>query len=324
LMRLIRGTGAEGFRGIPPKRELDGKITIVRPLIDISSQQIREYLKEEMVSFRTDSSNLCEDYLRNKVRLRLLPLLCQLNPGFRERLIRTAKLWQADDEYLCAIAEEKFCQAILRDEEEVVLDLKGLKGLRSPILSRILRRAVKQDLDKLTSFHIQAILRLIREGPSQGKADLPCGLVVEREYERLRIGIRYQGSGISFKYKIEVPETVEIREAGVKIQAKIVGQREIRFAADAAYFDLEKIKPPLILRSREEGDRFQPFGFDGTKKVKDLFIDLKIPGRARERIPLLVDREGILWVAGYRRSNRAKITEKTKRILEVQINKEYQ
>lgn len=324
FLRLIRGTGAEGFRGIPPKRELDDKITIIRPLIDISCQQIREYLKEKAVSFRTDSSNLCEDYLRNKVRLALLPLLCQLNPGFRERLIRTAKLWQADDEYLCAITEEKFCQAILKDEERIVLDLKGLKGLRTPILSRILREAVKKargDLRGITFPHIQAILRLIREGPSQGKVDLPEGLVVEREYERLRIGIRNQESGIRFKYKIEVPETVEIREAGVKIQAKMAAGGEVEFASNIAYFDLDKIKPPLIIRSRKEGDKFCPFGFAGTKKIKDLFIDLKIPARQRDRIPLLVDREGILWVVGYRRSNRAKVDSQIKRILEVKIKK---
>ncbi|MBU0566900.1 tRNA lysidine(34) synthetase TilS, partial [bacterium] len=219
LMRLIRGTGAEGFSGIPPLRKLDDKITIIRPLIDISSQQIREYLKEGMIGFRTDSSNLCEDYLRNKVRLRLLPLVYQLNPGFRERLLRTAKLWQADDEYLLGVAEEKLSKAILKDEEEIVLDLKGLKGLRDPILSRILRMAAKQDLDKLTSSHIQAILKLIREGPSQGKVDLPCGLVVEREYERLRIVTSHQSPVTSFKYKIEIPGVTEVREAQVKIQA---------------------------------------------------------------------------------------------------------
>lgn len=323
LMRLIRGTGAEGFSGIPPCRRLDEKITIIRPLIDTSSEQIREYLKEKMAGFRTDSSNLCQDYQRNKVRLRLLPLLYQFNPDFKERLIATAKLWQADDDYLCEIAEKRLCKAILRDEQEIALDLKELKKLRSPILVRILRKVLKQDLEKITFSHIQAILKLIKEGPSQGRLSLPKGLVIKREYEKLKIVHSPQCPAVhEFRYEMEIPGRVEIREAGLKIQAKIVKLKEVQFASNTAYFDLLKIRPPLILRSREEGDRFCPFGLKGTKKVKDLFIDLKIPARTRERIPLLVDRKGILWVVEYRRSNRAKVTEKTKRVVEFQIKKE--
>lgn len=127
-----------------------------------------------------------------------------------------------------------------------------------------------------------------------------------------------------FNYPIRVPGKNEIDGLNLTLNTRIVYFRPVSDgSANIVYFDIDKINSrKLIIRNRREGDRFKPFGLRGTKKLSDFFIDRKIPRRLRDRVPLLVDGNDILWVVGIRRADKARITEDTRKILEVQVLRE--
>lgn len=326
LMRLIRGTGIRGLKGIHPVRLLNNNLKIIRPLINIPSCEIKDYLTRNNLKYRIDSSNLKPIYLRNKIRLALLPLILEYNRRFKETLSRTASLWEKDDEYLSEIARIEFAKGLVKRDGKIILDLGKIADLPQPILSRILRegiRLAKGDLERVIYQHIVQIIRLIDRGPSQGEVHLPGKIKVQREYGYIIISEeeekRERGKELSFEYPIDVPGETEIICLKAELQTKIL-ERDSSFSIprsslNTAHFDYDKVKLPLILRSRQPGDRFTPLGMKGQKKIKDLFIDLKIGRLERDKIPLLLDEEGIIWVVGYRIDDRVKVSEHTKKIL---------
>ncbi|MDI6703274.1 MAG: tRNA lysidine(34) synthetase TilS [bacterium] len=328
LMRLIRGTGICGLKGIPPDRSLNDNLKIIRPLINITSLQIKDYIAQNNLEYRIDSSNLKPIYLRNKIRLELLPLMLEYNRKFKEALLKTASLWEKDDEYLNEIARIEFSKALLKSNKRIILDLGKITYLPQAILSRILRegiRLAKGNLERVTYRHIAQIIRLIDRGPSQGEVYLPDRIKIQREYEHIIIyreeEKRDRDKKIGFEYPINVPGETRIIFLNTELQTEIL-ERDSSFfiphpSLNIAHFDYDKVKLPLILRSRAPGDRFTPLGMKGRKKVKDFFIDLKIGKLDREKIPLLLDKEGIIWVVGYRIDDRVRISRDTKRILKV-------
>lgn len=323
LMRLIRGSGPQGLRGIPPKREIAPDLILIRPLIEISPAEIKQYLEEEKLSYRLDSSNLKRDYLRNKIRLDLLPGLLELNPDFKHTLLRISSLWERDNDYLEEVAEKQLNKVILEGKEgESRLDLIRFNSLPAAIRSRIIRRILTETRGTKSSFsfqHVEDLLHLAEFGPAQGRLDLP-GVVVKREYNVLKLGRRREKRRRQenfFEYSFLPGEKVELSEIGKVVETKILDDFPAKISKDRSkvYLDLEQIRPPLMVRTRCPGDRFSPLGMKGTKKIKDLFIDLKIRQEERDQTPILLDRKGIIWVAPYQISDRVKVTAKTKKVL---------
>jgi len=325
MMWLIRGCGAKGFGGIPPVRKIDSQppgepIFIIRPLINITKQEIEYYLKQHKLSFKIDSSNLKTDYWRNKIRLELLPELKKYNPNIKETLNRLSTLWNQDNEYLNLLASEAKNKLLEKDR----IDLKKFTFLHQAIQSRILRQLIKEikgNLQGITFKHIEAILNLIKYGPSGGRLDLPANVKVEREYETLRIykGEREEVSKRKEKY-LKVPGVTELEE--LKIEIQVVAKESfsnlysLLSTSSNAYLDYDKVKLPLLLRHRRNGDKFHPYGMIGKKKIKDFFIDLKVPKREREKIYLLEDKEGIICIMGFNRiDERVKVTNSTRNVL---------
>jgi len=336
LMHLIRGTGPRGLRGMPPVRKLSQEVILVRPLIRVASDEIKSYLEEREIPFRYDSSNLDLAHLRNRIRHELIPKLKEYNPKFCNLLIKSFNLLANDDEYLSSLAKKALMDLLLeRSDQEIVLDLnKFIK--EKPIEFRLIREAlnmVKGDLDGITYDHIEAIARLIKKGPPQGRVDLPHEIKALREYDRLRLHIEKQGRGPierknSFNSLVDLPGKVEIPELNTIFETEILSiddsfWNNLKEALNnsVVYFDYDQVKTPLALRFRQKGDRFSPLGMSGTKKVKDFFIDLKIPSFQRDEIPLLLDRKGIIWIVGYRIDERAKVRKETRRILKISYKK---
>jgi len=320
LMWLIRGCGANGFKGIPPVRKINEELYIIRPLIKNTKQEIEEYMRLNKLSFKVDSSNLKTDYLRNKIRLELIPELQQYNPNIREVLNKLSTLWQIDDEYLNFLSIQARNKVIL---EKGRIDLNKFLALHQAIQSRLLRQIieeVKGNLQGITFAHIEAIINLIKDGPTEGTVDLPSNIKVEREYETLVIykGEREEVKGEE-KY-LSVPGVTQVE--GLKVETQIVPRESLSTlypllsTSSKVYLDSDKVKLPLLLRHRKKGDKFHPYGMVGSKKVKDFFIDLKVPKRMRDKIYLLEDREGIIMVFN-RIDERVKITDSTKNILVV-------
>lgn len=320
LLWLMRGCGAEGIKGIPPKRKINQEFHIIRPLIKNTKQEIEDYLQAHKLSFKIDSSNLKTDYWRNKIRLELLPQLKKYNPKIKEVLDRLATLWNQDNEYLNLLSIEAKNKVL----EKGRIDLKKFTLLPQAIQSRILRgliEEVKGNLQGISYRNIEAIIKLIKKGPTQGRLDLKSNIKVEREYEKITI---YKGKREEIKKQeeryLKIPGVTEVDE--LKIETQVMAKDSLSsipslFSSSAeVYLDYDKVKLPLLLRHRKKGDRFHPYGMKGSKKIKDYFIDLKVPKRERDKIYLLTDQEGIIWVMSVNRiDERVKITASTKKVI---------
>jgi tRNA(Ile)-lysidine synthase len=336
LMRLIRGSGMSGLAGIPPVRTVPGGAggvrprAVVRPLIYATRSEVERYLSENNIASVTDPSNLKNVYLRNRIRLELLPVLGTYNPRVMEALARSAELLQADEEFLDGRAREAMESIVLRREKDrpggpkrIELSLEDFDRLPEALKRRVVRLAVEEvkgDALGLSYGHVTDAVRDIYEGPTGRGVDLPGGVRVERCYKNLLI---YLPEGeIKFSVPLPLPgegraaSRAEVPEAGLTVEAQIASGA---LAADknSALFDLAKMDGPLVVRSRRPGDFFYPAGMEGKKKLKELFIDLKLPRSDRARVPVLECAGEIAWVMGYRQDRRFIAGPESKKILKV-------
>lgn len=321
LMHLLRGSGPQGLSGIPPVRKL-GSTAVVRPLIEINREEILNYLKKNKLTFCLDSSNRKTEYFRNKVRLKLLPLLRKnYNENIDGALLRLSEILKEENAYWERVVERVLGKVVSWEAEKILIDFR--KFLRYNVI--VQRRVLYRLFGGIVSLSQIEAIRSLAQKSSQGK----------RIYLGKRFSVRKEGNFLifsssperrfkKFNYPLRVPGKNEIEGLNLTLNTRIVDFHPIsEKGTDTAYFDVDKINfKKLLLRNRREGDRFRPFGLRGTKKLSDFFIDRKIPRRLRDRVPLLVEGEDILWVVGIRRADKARITEDTKKILEVRVLRE--
>jgi tRNA(Ile)-lysidine synthase len=320
LMRLLRGSGSSGLAGIPPFRDK----TIIRPLIDTKKEEIESYLKARGLAYMDDSSNLQTDYLRNRIRLELLPSLLEYQPRLIEHLGRLADILRDENAYMEGRAEDWVMrEADLRTTGEVSIPRLSFLGLPQPIRNRVTRQILRKlgkGLRRIGSLHIESVAELGKSENSHGSLNLPNGLVVTRSYDHMVFRIGEERQSREFHYLLDGTGTYVIEEIGKTIglvEREPNGDLNMEGDESKAYLDSEKLQFPLILRNFRPGDRFVPLGMTGHKKIKDFFIDLKVPVEVRTSIPLLVSDDKPVWICGYRIDDRYKVTSKTKRILEV-------
>ena len=321
LMHLLRGSGPQGLSGIPPVRKL-GSSLIVRPLIEVNREEILNYLKKNNLTFCLDSSNRKTEYFRNKVRLKLLPLLRKnYNENIDGALLRLSEILKEENAYWERVVERVLGKVVSWEAEKILIDFK--KFLRYNVI--VQRRVLYRLFGGIVSLSQIEAIRNLAQKSSQGK----------RIYLGRRFSVRKEGNLLifsssperrfkKFNYPLRVPGKNEIEGLNLTLNTRIVDFYPVsEKETNTAYFDVDKINfKKLLLRNRREGDRFRPFGLRGTKKLSDFFIDRKIPRRLRDRVPLLVEGEDILWVVGIRRADKARITEDTKKILEVRVLRE--
>jgi len=322
LMRLLRGSGPSGLGGIPPCR--DG--VVVRPLIETRRKEIEAYIKARKLSYVVDSSNLQCSFMRNRIRLELVPLLEQYQPRLAERLAETAEILRTEDEYL-----EKIVTAWVDGESEFSPEGKISVGLRSflalplPLRRRAARQLierVKKDLRRIGSEHIHSVLNMAEAEKPQASLDLPGKVCIQRTYERLVFQSSGPGKPAPFEYKIPKPGLFPIEKVGRTLTLeevtvpKTLRGKAVRWTA---YVDAEKLRYPLSVRNFRPGDRFVPLGMEGHKKIKDFFVDLKVPAEERHATPIVFSQRTPVWICGYRMDDRFKITLETKRVLKMTL-----
>ncbi|NWF53978.1 MAG: tRNA lysidine(34) synthetase TilS [Syntrophaceae bacterium] len=321
IIRFLRGSGTRGLSGIPPVREG----IYIRPLIETWREEVEDYLGARKIAYLTDPSNQSLQYLRNRVRHELIPLLQQYNPRIRQNLVQMADLFRAEEEFWTKHLEEKF-PGIVRSRRKgtLSLDIPSLVRQPIPVRLRCLRRAVETvqgNLRRVSLSHIWAI-QALTEGPEPNKTlRLPQGLAVTRAYNVLNLTLS-QEQGAPFEYSVPGPGYVEIPEIGRGMRFEVQSRkRKVLFeeSPNVALLDFDDLDFPLTIRTVCPGDRFQPLGMEGEKKVKDLFMDCKIPALHRKRVPLLFQGERLLWVTGIRIDHRARLKPETRRILRVEL-----
>lgn len=325
LHNLLRGSGPEGLGAMLPRQG-----EIIRPLLDVSRQEIEQYCEARRLRWRRDPSNEKTIYRRNKIRKELIPLLQQeYNPQIVPLLAQTALIFQEENDFLNRTAKDAAAQLCQMEESRVLIDLEGFRGLHRAMQRRLLRRVLRQLTGIILDFHhIEDILALSESVQTGKMLTLPGGLVAEKLYAHLLLQkiktstnahAKSQVENVNFSYHLPVPGKVRINEARCLIGADLADCDVDRRKRLEVFLDLEKIELPLTVRNRKPGDRFHPLGAPGEKKLKDFFIDRKVPRAQRQRLPLVVDAAGkILWVVGQEINHCCRVTPQTVRCIKLQ------
>lgn len=331
LMRLMRGAGPRGLAGIPPIRE--GRY--IRPLIEVSRREVEAFLAGQGRHYILDPSNANLRYLRNKVRLDLIPRLeKEYNPRIRENLVSLADVLRQEDAFL-----EEHCQGLLAELSQektedgltLALNIARLWDLPLALRRRVLRAGIQKarggDLRAVSRRQLEAVLGLL-EGKETGRRYHLPGLVVQRGYQELLLFCPKQKEGVRRVPSVQGNETLPV--PGLKVvtplgwafRTTLIDRKEVDLQAVwlnrwVALLDHRKVPVPLQVRTRAPGDRFHPLGGTGSQKLKQFFIDHHVPREERDRIPLLVSENEVLWIVGMRISDRAKVTDGTQEVLEI-------
>ncbi|MFZ5966656.1 MAG: tRNA lysidine(34) synthetase TilS [Bacillota bacterium] len=322
LMRLMRGSGAEGLSAIDHIR--DNKI--IRPLLDISRKEIEAYCSLHELKPRIDKTNSEVIYTRNRIRLELIPYIeSHFNPNIKETLCRTAKLLREDNNFIAEQVDKAFGKLVRKENDRITVLLRSLKELHPAVAKRVVREMLKQylgDIKNIQSIHVENIMGLVDKQTVGASIDLPGYITAAIDYEYLMIKKKENEiQKHDFTYDLKIGSVSEFSLLNLIIISKIIDKEhigEIPKSDTIKYFDLDKIHQGIKLRNRRNGDRFSPLGMKGSKKLKEFFIDEKIPRTLRDEIPLICDGDEIVWVIGYRMSEKYKVTSDTEHILMIE------
>ncbi|WP_188656052.1 tRNA lysidine(34) synthetase TilS [Pontibacillus salipaludis] len=305
LMEMTRGAEPSSIRGIPVYRPFSvGQI--VRPLLCVTKEEIESYCEKNGISPRIDESNKTTAYTRNSFRAHVLPVLKSHNPKVHEHMQYFQEYQRDDEAYLMQEAKKIFDSSLIhKKNQEIKFNRSGFLNVPSPLQRRtfhlILNYLYQEPSFDVTYHHWEQYIRIVRDETPQAMMHLPRGLSVVRSYENIAFTFKKQ-EAVPFHYLLNVPGELVLPD-GAYIYADYDdynrGQESHHFACD-----ISNVTLPLIVRTRKPGDKFIPKGMKGRKKVKDLFIDEKIPNEQRSNWPIVTDANGqILWVVSLKEAN---------------------
>ncbi|MBI3091547.1 MAG: tRNA lysidine(34) synthetase TilS [Candidatus Tectomicrobia bacterium] len=324
LLRLLRGTGLRGLRAMQPR----GKDGLIRPLLGERRAAILAYLQARGIPFLEDPSNALPHYLRNRIRHHLLPLLeREYQPKVRQRLLELAQISQIDEEFLSWHTLTAVQQLVRGDPRQgLSLPVAALRHLPLAVLNRVILwcfASLSAPEASCGAAHVQAVRRLINAEPASwsGGCDLPGGMRVWRAAGDIWWRPAPSAGAPAQPCPLPVPGAVELPHG--RLQSRLVDfRREPRpqFSSvppgrHEAWIDQAQVRGGLRVRTRRPGDRIQPLGMQGTVSLKELFINDKVPRHARDRIPLVIDDETIIWVVGGRLHHAYRITPGTQQAI---------
>lgn len=322
FLRILRGSSLSGLGGIPPVR---GKV--VRPLMEVDRAEIMDFLAQERISYLIDPTNLRADTDRNFIRNRILPVIEERFPDFKAPLGRTVDLIGQDQDFLDRLAEELYVRAVRETGSGLQLELPLLAGASAVLSSRVIVKALyalSGPHVRWSRKHVDSIVGIATSDNPSGTIDLPAEITAHREYDILNLspGMSRESTA-PFRYVVSGPGTIEIPEARLTLSFRVfrkgAGIPSDMGSSSKVYFDAHGLPFPFVLRPPQPGDRLRPWGMEGTRKIKDVLIDAKVPVRKRQRIVILASGDEILWVVGHRRGAGAPVLDQTGWVLEVSI-----
>ena len=326
LMRLLSGSGLDGLKGIPVRRSLASDIDVVRPLFRISRREIEDYCLRYKLAPLQDPTNLKTDYVRNRVRLHLIPYLEAEFGGYvRRSLEKTMDLLLQDSELLSQMSEDAFIHIQQSGERCVVLDIKKLHVLPRALQARVIRIALWQGgVRRPSRFHVEQTLALTKVESPSARLTLPENICAAREYDLLHVGkpLDYSPSRQVESIELLVPGRTSLA-GGRWIDAETLPAHAVSLPLTdrrSACLDMNRLALPLFVRTRKPGDRMQPLGAPGQKKVKKILAERKIPLQKRDQVPLVVSGEQIAWLGGVEVAEQFRVTEKTETVLLLRLN----
>jgi tRNA(Ile)-lysidine synthase len=332
MMRLLRGTGAAGLSGIPERR-LEKKVELIRPFLRIYKSEIEAYCKTNQFSYCRDSSNEKLDYFRNQIRLEVLPYLKLINPKLPESLNRLSDILREEDLHLFTQTVEIYHQIVQKQASSASLSAQSFIRLSIAIQRRLIRHIVQQlsqeDVPRLDFVRLEKIRSAIVQTQKSNVVLLICkDLFLVKEYHNVVFTNSYRPAS-NYSYHIyEHSMDVSVPEINAKLLMQInenkMSKNDLNHyfntSQQQAFFDIDQLNFPLLIRNRKPGDTIQLLGMKGTKKIKDVFIDEKVPPSLRKMIPILVDQKNqVLWVPHVRRSQHAIVKSTTQRVMMLNI-----
>jgi tRNA(Ile)-lysidine synthase len=334
LFHLFRGTGIRGLSGIQPvirHKPAPGEITVIRPLLCLEREEIEDYLRERSISYQTDATNLTDAYSRNKIRNHILSYAVkEINSNAVPHIAQTALQLREIESYINDQIKRRY-EALTEISEERIIGITVNQLQKEDIVIQkgIVRKILEEltgNLKNLEAKHVEQVLSLL---PKQvGKQiDLPYGVLAVREYDKV-IFYPDRSCGLPVEAKERQREPVAVRVPGKYylpelrkfLVVNIINYEKnqpIPKSSCMKWFDYDKIENAVVVRYRKEGDYIQINPSGGRKKLKDYFIDQKIPRRERDHKPLVADGSHIMWIPGDgdRISEKYKVDESTKTIL---------
>lgn len=325
LFRLMRGSGIEGLCGIKVRRD-----KIIRPILCLSRKEVEEYIEINNLKPRIDKTNFEKIYNRNKIRLDMIPYIKEnFNEDIIQTLNRMSVLLQKDNEFIENSARSFYEKHCIEQSDYFIIK-KEMFDNKEAVVTRVIRYALTNFSKTHYDFemkHIYEICNLAKN--NSGKAiDLPNKIYAENIYGDIYIKERININNIDVKQEIVVNKN-EINGKKIFFDNENIEFSLLKNDSNLdlnqnnliKYFDFDKINDSISLRKRKNGDKIIPLGMKGSKKIKDLFIDMKVPKEERDCIPLLCFDENISWIVGIRVSEEYKITNKTKNILRVIVER---
>lgn len=300
LFRLFRGTGIEGLKGIPVKRD-----NLIRPLLNTKKEEIYKYLSKINQEYRVDESNNEKLYTRNKIRLDVIPYIeKEFNFRVKDSINKLIKDLNSVDDTDYIWEQEK-------------LELKNLRELSLSAQSKAIYGFLKFNDVEVSRKKVEEILELIDK---DGYKELNLGKnkVLKKTYNTMGIFFMEKKEIKKTQIKLEIPSKIGYN--GHIIETRVVNKDDKDFN-DKTYFrfDCNKIKFPLYIRTKNEGDKVLLKGMDNSKKLKKLFIDEKIDKEKREEIPLIISGNEILLVGNLRKSSIGELSEESNKILLIKV-----
>ena len=320
LMRIMRGTGLTGLAGIAPVAEYEDR-KIIRPLINISRDEIERYLQEGGYAFRTDNSNLDRRFLRNRVRHELIPELERHFGGnIAGHLARLAGLVREEEQILTELIQSVSSTMISGRGKEAALDAGLLSLLPLPVARRVIREFLKEIKGDLAGFSLDDVDRIssLEEGK---ETPVSGGFLFRREKQQIFLkkkkaarpgfGLEWDGNG-----------EVRIGETGFVFRGtRISDPGKVEFKFDdkrRAFFDLDRLSFPISIRNAHPGDKYRPLGSPGRKKVNEMMRVRGVPVEERNGMPVFLCQGEIAWVPGLPVADGFKISQDTKTVFMVE------
>ena len=318
LMHILRGSGLDGLAGMRPARA-----GIIRPMLTVTRQEIEAYCAERGLKPRHDATNDIPDCRRNQLRLGLLPELRQkYNPSVTAALCQLSLLAADESDFISAEVEGLWTKLTKWQGTALLLDAEKLKA-KHPVLQRaVFRRAAEKlrgSLQGIGFVHIEA-LRDMLKGPTGTRITLPGELTAQMSYGWLRLEAgRQEERRALAPAELKVPGVTDLPASGLCVEAELLMHRPELQGPWQFCCDFDRLEGRLFVRQRQPGDRLQMSY--GSKKLKDFFVDVKVPRDQRDDVLLFCDGRGILWVAGLRGTILAQTDAATKRFLYLRISK---
>ena len=310
LMRLTRGASGEARAGIQMRRTLQ-TYEIIRPFLYASKNDVENYCRKYGIAYRLDESNLKPVYARNRYRLHVLPFLKKENAQVHEHFQRFSEELLEDEAFLNSLANEHLEAMVLKKDKEVKISIGAFLQTPKPLQRRcihlILNYLYFERQEDLSATHIESMITLFQNSHPSGEIHLPAGLKVIKSYNEGIFTFR-QTQSEPYSYTIHIQGEVVLpngRIIAASVNQSVEGKSNNIFIAN-----LEDLHLPLIVRTRKNGDRMRVKGLNGSRKVKDIFIDKKIPVTERASWPIVEDAKGeIIWIPGLSKSDKEAVKE---------------